>query len=55
MKEGDIIIELAGKAITSVGSYNAVRATLKSDVEVSVRVLRDKKELTLKITPVIVK
>ncbi|MBM3995804.1 MAG: M20/M25/M40 family metallo-hydrolase [Planctomycetes bacterium] len=52
MKEGDIIIELAGKQVPNVTVYNAIRATLKAGVEVTVRVLRDKKEITLKITPV---
>ena len=55
IKEGDIIIEMAGKAITNVGSYNTVRATLKSGVEIDVKILRDKKELTLKVTPVTLK
>src|SRR5207244_3823094 len=52
LKEGDIIIELAGKAVTNVGTYNSVRATLKAGAEIGIKILRDKKEMTLKITPV---
>jgi hypothetical protein len=55
MKEGDVIIEIAGKAITNVASYNTVRATLKADVAIDVRVIRDKREITLKVTPVLLK
>jgi len=55
LKMGDIIIELAGKAVDNVGAYNTVRATLKSDVEISVKILRNQKEMTLKITPVTLK
>ena len=55
MKEGDVIIEIAGKAITNVASYNTVRATLKADVAIDVRVIREKREITLKVTPVLLK
>lgn len=55
MKEGDILIEMAGKAIPNVTIYNAVRTTLKAGVEIEVKVLRNKKEVTLKVTPVMLK
>lgn len=55
MKEGDIIIEMAGKAIPNVTAYNTVRATLKANVEIEVRVIRGKQEITLKATPVLLK
>ena len=55
LKEGDIIIEMAGKAVANVTMYTVVRATLKSGVEIDVKILRDKKELTLKVTPVTLK
>jgi Peptidase family M28/PDZ domain/PA domain len=55
VKDGDIIVELAGKAVTSVTDYNVIRATLKAGVEIEIKIVRDKKELTFKVTPVTLK
>jgi hypothetical protein len=51
MKKGDVIIEIAGKAVPNVNGYMAVLQTQKSGVAVEVKVLRDSKEMQLKVTP----
>lgn len=51
IKTGDIIIALAGKEVANLVEYQKVRLTLKSDVAVEFRVLRNDKELVLKVTP----
>ena len=45
------IIEMAGKAVSGMADYNVIRATLTAGVEIEIKILRDKKEMTLKVTP----
>ena len=53
LKEGDRVTELAGKPIQNVGAYTALLGSLRAGQEVELKVVRkDKKEETLKITPV---
>lgn len=52
MKKGDVIIEMGGKAVANLATYSTIRATLKANVAIEVRVLRDQKEITLKVIPV---
>jgi Zn-dependent M28 family amino/carboxypeptidase len=52
LKEGDRIMELAGKPVQNVGGYTTLLGTLRAGQEIEVKVVRkDKKEETLKITP----
>lgn len=51
LKKGDIIIELAGKAIPNVNAYMSIMATQKAGVAIDLKILRDEKEMTLKVTP----
>ena len=51
LKKNDVIIEIAGKAIADVNAYSAVMASQKSGVAIDIKILRDGKEMTLKVTP----
>lgn len=51
LKKGDIITEIAGKEIPNVKSYMSVLATQKANVALDVKILRDSKEMKLKVTP----
>jgi hypothetical protein len=51
MKKGDVIIEIAGKAVPNVNGYMAVLQTQKPGVAIEVKILRDNKEMQLKVTP----
>jgi S1-C subfamily serine protease len=51
LKEGDKIVEIAGRPVTSVQSYMAVMAQLRRGEAVEVRVERDGKKQTFKVTP----
>jgi C-terminal processing protease CtpA/Prc len=51
LKEGDIIIKLAGKDIKNVYDYTYVLGELQPDKTVEIIILRDKQEISLKITP----
>jgi Peptidase family M28/PDZ domain len=51
IKTGDIIIELAGKETPNLIAYQKIRETLKGGVAIEIKVLRDTKELTFKVTP----
>lgn len=50
IKKGDIILEIAGKAIT-LQTMRPTLAAHKANVEIEIKILRDKKELLLKVTP----
>ena len=50
VKKGDLILEIAGKAVTAQ-TMRAVMATQKVNVEIEVKILRNKEELVLKLTP----
>ncbi len=51
LKKGDIILEIAGKALPDVNGYMSVMATQKSGVAIEIKILRDSKEMQLKVTP----
>ncbi len=51
LKDGDVIVELAGREIRNITVYTAVLQTLVPGREVPVVVLRGGKRLTLKVTP----
>ena len=51
VKGGDVIIKLAGKAIENIYDYTYAIEALKSGQETEISVLRDGKEVTLKVTP----
>jgi membrane-associated protease RseP (regulator of RpoE activity) len=51
LKKGDIIIEIAGKAVANVNGYMTALQTQKSGVTLEVKLLRDGKEMKLKVTP----
>jgi Zn-dependent M28 family amino/carboxypeptidase len=48
LKEGDVIVEIAGKPVRNVGSYMTVMSTQKPGSTIEVVVERDGKKLTLK-------
>jgi hypothetical protein len=51
MKQGDIIIEIGGAAIPNVDGYMKALQSQKAGVTIQVKVLRDSKEVQLKVTP----
>jgi hypothetical protein len=51
VKKNDTIIEIAGKAIENITTYQSVMAAQKINVAIEIRILRDNKEMTLKVTP----
>lgn len=51
LKEGDRIIEIAGKSIRDINAYMGVLATQKRGQSIDIGIMREGKKLTLKITP----
>jgi hypothetical protein len=51
VKAGDVIIEIAGKSVASVTAYSAMMRQQKAGAAIEIKLLRDNKELTLKVTP----
>lgn len=51
IKGGDIIVKLAGKDVQNIYDYTYVMGELKIGAETTITVLRDGKEVTVKITP----
>ncbi len=51
IKKGDIINQIAGKAVPDVTGYMSVLRTQKAGTPLEIRILRDGKELQLKVTP----
>lgn len=51
IKDGDIIIEIAGKPVTNIGGYMTAMSTQKPGNPIDVVVLRKGTKLTLKVTP----
>jgi aminopeptidase YwaD len=52
IKAGDIIVQLAGKAVKNVYDYTYTLQDMKPDETVSVIVLRDGQKVELKLTPI---
>jgi hypothetical protein len=51
MKKGDVIIEVAGKAVTNLGSFMTAMAQQKAGTAIEIKILRNDKEMQLKVTP----
>lgn len=51
IKKGDVITQMAGKAVGDVNAYMAVLRTQKAGTPLELRLLRDGKEMQLKVTP----
>ena len=51
LKKGDVIIEIAGKTIPNVDGYMAAMRTQKIGAVIDIKILRDSKEMQVKITP----
>lgn len=51
LKEGDIIIKLAGKEIKNVYDYTFVLGDLQPNITIDIVIMRENKEISLKITP----
>jgi hypothetical protein len=51
LKKGDIIIEIAGKAIANVDGYMTAMKGQKIGAAVEIKIMRDSKEMQLKVTP----
>jgi Peptidase family M28/PDZ domain/PA domain len=51
LKKGDVIIEVAGKAVANVEGYMSAMRTQKIGAEIEIKILRDNKEMQLKVTP----
>ena len=53
LKEGDFIVEVAGKPVTNMTGYMQALGTVKSGTETEFVVVRNGKKETLKITPIL--
>jgi len=51
LKEGDRIVEIAGKSVRDINAYMGVLATQKRGSPVDIGIIRQGKKVTLKITP----
>ncbi len=51
IKEGDLIVEIAGKSVSSVQTYMAIMAQQKVGQAIDVVILRGEKKMTVKVTP----
>ena len=51
VKGGDIIIKLGGKEVLNIYDYTSLMGELKVGKETSITVLREGKEMTLKLMP----
>lgn len=51
LKKGDVILEIAGKTVPDVNAYMTLMATQKAGVPIEIKILRDTKEMKLKVTP----
>ncbi|HZZ79181.1 MAG TPA: M28 family peptidase [Gemmataceae bacterium] len=51
LKKGDVILQIAGKMVPDVNAYMTLMASQKSGTPIEITILRDTKELKLKVTP----
>ena len=51
VKGGDVIVKLAGRTIENIYDYTYAIEALKSGQETDLTVLRDGKEIAMKVTP----
>jgi hypothetical protein len=51
LKKGDVIVEIAGKAVPNVNGYMTALQMQKAGVTLEVKILRDGKEMKFKVTP----
>ncbi len=50
LKANDVIIEIAGKSVADITAYSAAMASQKIGATIEIKILRDTKEMTLKVT-----
>jgi S1-C subfamily serine protease len=53
LKQGDIIIEFSGTKISKIYDYVNVLQSVKTGKEITIKVLRNGKEMDWKITPMV--
>ncbi len=51
VQKGDLIVEIAGKAVTNINTYMAIMGQQKSGQPLEIGVLRDGKKVQLKVVP----
>jgi len=51
LKEGDRIVEIAGKPVRDINVYMSLLATQKRGSPVEIGILRDGKKMVLKVSP----
>jgi hypothetical protein len=51
IQKGDVIFEIAGKAVPNVDGYMAVLKQQRPGATIDIKILRDSKEMQLKVTP----
>lgn len=51
IKVGDLIVQIAGKAVTNINTYMAVMSQQRGGQAVEIDVIRDGKKVTLKVVP----
>jgi S1-C subfamily serine protease len=51
IKEGDLIVEIAGRPVTNVNTYMAVMSQQRASEPLAVTVMREGKKLQLKVVP----
>ena len=51
LKEGDRIVEIAGKPVRDINAYMGLLATQKRGNPVDIAIVREGKKLTIKVTP----
>src|SRR5262249_11160056 len=51
LKDGDVIIEIAGKPVKNIGGYMTAMSAQKAGTPIDVVVLRKGQKITLKVTP----
>ena len=51
LKEGDRIVEIAGKPVRDINAYMGLLATQKRGNPIDIAIVREGKKLTIKITP----
>ena len=55
LKDGDLIVEIAGKPVTSVTNYMTIMNQQKSGVEIELVLVRKGPKMTVKVTPMVKK
>lgn len=53
LKDGDLIVEIGGKQVTSVANYMTIMNQQKAGVEIEVVIMRKGTKMTVKVTPTV--